>query len=529
MNSNRIIALITAMVMTLSLVACGGASKSVSSSDEQTTATEADVTISDNSAIDGENPWAGIVDTSKEMTMYVHVFGTDPTDMSEVLDLINARLMKLVNTKIELSFIALADWPTKYPLLLTGGDSIDLVYASGWNGYAENAKKGAFVELTPDFINTYMPMSAKMESEAAWKQAKVGDQIYAVPRNYTQNQSYGAVLIRKDIREKYGIPEVTDFDSYENFLFEVAANDKEGYGMYAFPSLPMVGEFMMPEQNVYTVYNNLVWCADDEPDADNLQFLYTTDAYHWYIEKMAEWAKRGVWPTSAISSTTHTFDQFSEGRSYSLAARLQEVGTYLRAAEALGGECEFVDIIPDGSYTRLSDYSGDMMAISSFSQDPERAALVLDILKCDKEINELCQGGIEGRHYIANDDGTRSNGPEYEDYEYSGWAWGLREGTYYREEAVDPRIASVEASFNEKLMPDNMWIFDGFSTDDTKYSAEIAVINSIVSEYQYSFDLGVYGDQTEEKYQEFVKKLNDAGLEKVMEEWINQAKTFTGT
>lgn len=136
---------------------------------------------------------------------------------------------------------------------------------------------------------------------------------------------------------------------------------------------------------------------------------------------------------------------------------------------------------------------------------------------------------IEGRHYIANDDGTRSNGPEYEDYEYSGWAWGLREGTYYREEAVDPRIATVEASFNEKLMPDNMWIFDGFSTDDTKYSAEIAVINSIVSEYQYSFDLGVYGDQTEEKYQEFVKKLNDAGLEKVMEELINQAKTFTGT
>jgi ABC-type glycerol-3-phosphate transport system substrate-binding protein len=461
--------------------------------------------------------------------MYVHVFGNEPTDLQEVLDLINERLVSLINTKIELSFISLADWPTKYPLLLTGGDSIDLVYASGWNGYPENAKKGAFVELTPEFIETYMPMSAKMEKEAAWNQAKVGNQIFAAPRNYTENQSYGAVLIRKDIREKYNIPEVTDFESYENFLFEVAANDKEGYGMYAFPSLPMVGEFMQPEKNIYTVYNNLVWNADDEPDADNLQFLYTTEEYHWYITKMAEWAAKGVWPTSAISSTTHTYDQFSEGRSYSMPARLQEAAEYMNDAEALGGECEFIDIIPEGHYTRLSNYNGDMMAISNFSQDPERAAVLLDILKCDKEINDLCQGGIEGRHYIANEDGTRSNGPEYQDYPYSGWAWGLREGEYYREEAVDERIAAVEASFTEKLMPDEMWIFDGFSTDDSMYTAEIAVINSIISEYRYSFDLGVYGDKTEATYQEFVKKLNDAGLEKVMDEWIRQAKEFTGT
>lgn len=477
-----------------------------------------------------DNPWAGIVDTSEQVTMYVHAFGSAPNDMGEVVDLINARLVELINTKIEVEFVSLSDWPTKYPLLLTGGDNIDLVYASSWNGYAENAKKGAFVELTDDFIKTYMPMTYKMQAPAGWAQARVAGKVFAAPRNYTENQSYGAVTIRKDIREKYNIPEVTDFESYQNYLYAVAENDNEGYGLYTFPSYPLFNHFLKPQQNLYDVYGNLVWCADDEPDADNLQFLYSTEAYHWYVTTMAEWAAHGVWPTSAINSTTHSNDQFEQGRSYSLGARIQEAQDFMEHCETTtGGECEYIDLIPADHYTRLSKYADDMMAISSFSQDPERAAVLLDILKTDQIVNDLCQGGIEGRHYIRNEDGTRSNGPEAADYPYSGWAWGLREKEYYLQPASDPRLKPVEESYTEKLMPDDMWIFDGFSTDDSLYKAEIAVINSIISEYQYSFDCGVYGDQTEAKYQEFMQKLDDAGLQKVMSEWIHQAKEYTGT
>ena len=54
----------------------------------------------------------------------------------------------------------------------------------------------------------------------------------------------------------------------------------------------------------------------------------------------------------------------------------------------------------------------------------------------------------------------------------------------------------------------------------------MAVINSIVEEYAQSFNLGIFGDETKAKYDEFVEKLNNAGLDKVMEECKNQYMTF---
>ena len=520
----RIIVVMLCAVMILSLAACGGKKETSGN-------TPGAVSTNDEGAVtvDPNNPWAGLVDTSKEETMVMYVIGTEPNDMDEVLELINERLMELVNTKLELNFISLADWPTKYPLILTGGDDVDIVYTSGWTQYTDQAKKGAFVEITDDFRSSYMPKTNEMEVEAAWKQAYVDGHVYAIPRNYTENQSYGSFVIRKDIMDKYGISEINTFEDLENFLYICAGNETEGYGYNVFPSLPMTGELMLPQENLFQVYNNLYWDADDVPAAsDKLEFLYMTDEYHEYILKMAEWAAKGVWPSNAISSTTHTTDQWDEGKSFINGARLQEAADMINQQETKGHEVVYVNLIPEGNYTRLSNYSGDMMAISSFSKNPERSAVVLDILKCDPQTQLLCQGGVEGRHYILNEDGTRSNGPEYEDYSWSAWAWGLREASTYLQEGVSEQITKIESEYKDCLMPDDMWIFDGFTTDDTKYKAEIAVINAIINEYQYSFDLGVYGDETEVKYQEFTEKLKEAGLDDAMAEWIRQAKEYTG-
>ena len=54
----------------------------------------------------------------------------------------------------------------------------------------------------------------------------------------------------------------------------------------------------------------------------------------------------------------------------------------------------------------------------------------------------------------------------------------------------------------------------------------LAVISSIVQEYGASFNIGLFGDETEAKYQEFVGKLEEAGLSKVMEECRTQYETF---
>ena len=52
------------------------------------------------------------------------------------------------------------------------------------------------------------------------------------------------------------------------------------------------------------------------------------------------------------------------------------------------------------------------------------------------------------------------------------------------------------------------------------------MISALVTEYQTSFSLGMFHDATQQTYEEFVAKLEEAGLSKYMEEWNRQRSEF---
>lgn len=67
---------------------------------------------------------------------------------------------------------------------------------------------------------------------------------------------------------------------------------------------------------------------------------------------------------------------------------------------------------------------------------------------------------------------------------------------------------------------------DSFVFDETPVKAEIAVLVSLREEYRPSFDLGVFGEETEAKLDEYMQKQKDAGLEKVMDEFRTQYGSY---
>lgn len=87
-------------------------------------------------------------------------------------------------------------------------------------------------------------------------------------------------------------------------------------------------------------------------------------------------------------------------------------------------------------------------------------------------MNTLIVGGIEGVHYTLVD-GKHKPTDAATNYPWSGWAWSLQDNDSPAEYTEDPR--------NEK-----------------------------------------FGDNTKAKYDEFVDKVNKAGLDKVTEECKNQ-------
>ena len=470
-----------------------------------------------------KNVWSGIMDISETRNIHLVVIGSTPADFDEVLEEINKKLLERINTTISVKIISLSEWNVIYPLMLSGGEQIDLIYTADWCDYSQEAMRHAFLELTDDFVRTYMPMSWENTPKTVWDQARISGKIYALPRTYTDNSSYGAVLIRDDILRLTGMETVDSYDSYEEFLLKSAHITPEGYPLVAFPSLPMVSMLMLPKEHMLTVCQELVWDTDSGIlNADQIQFMYDTEEYKAFCLRMAAWAKAGVWPSNAISGTIHTFRHLEEGRSFSAVVRMHEAQNYLDSLEKRGYPASCYCILDDDTYVRKNNYSGDMISVSIFSADPERAALCLDVLKNDKEINLLCQGGIEGRHYILNADGTRARGPEYSDYIWSDWAWALRNEQFYPQEKRSEEVRKVADQLDAHLLPEEDWPFNGFHTDDMACEDEITVIRSLIQEYEYSFNLGVFGDETEEKVAEFRNKLHDAGLDKVMQDWRAQ-------
>lgn len=75
-------------------------------------------------------------------------------------------------------------------------------------------------------------------------------------------------------------------------------------------------------------------------------------------------------------------------------------------------------------------------------------------------------------------------------------------------------------------MPDDVWVWDGFTGNEEEHSAQKAVIDSLISQYQYSFDLGVFGSETETQYDSFVDQLKQAGIDEVVAAWQQQAADF---
>ena len=479
-----------------------------------------------------DNPWTGVMDFSKQETIHIlaPTNSEPPEDLEKVSDAINERMLQLINTKVKITLIPLSSWLAMYPVILSGGEEIDLIYTSLWSDYRSLAEKNAFMELSEDFIGKYMPVSAERMPENAWKQASLNEKIFAVPKSYTDSSNYGVVLIRKDIMEKLGIEDVNSFDDYENFLLACADDrDLEYYGLYAFSTFSTSDMILLPSENLIRLSDNFIWDADEGTfDPDHIQFLYCTQEYKDHCLKMAEWAEAGVWPKYAYASNTHIFDQFEKGFSYSILLRTSEVNNRINNARMKGLDVICRCLLDEGASIKHGSFNEDMFAIPVFSSKAERAAVCLDVLKYDPVINLLCQGGIEGLHYINNSDGTYSLAENAGRYEWSNWAWPLRTEGIYLLEKENEDAARVLMEMNTHYIPYDEWVFDGFEFDESGVQDELTKVNQIIQENMFNFDIGVYREETAEKYNEFTDRLYRAGLSRIIDEYMLQARKFCG-
>ncbi|MDE6925072.1 MAG: ABC transporter substrate-binding protein, partial [Acetatifactor sp.] len=351
-----------------------------------------------------------------------------------------------------------------------------------------------------------------------------------VPKNNSSFNTYNVIAVRMDLLEKYGITTIDSWDSMKTALITLAQNEREN-GIYA------------NGQRGSNEFSDHLWWQNvgAEPLASGFSFMYYThgkedlpdwdkDVFYKYIcddtlklyLELAEMAQAGVWSPDRINDTTDAVDNFKSGKTASLIWNAS-APTAGRDMEASGiGTYDIFDVTPNAMAMRGS-YADDTVAITAKSKVPERAALVLDCLKGFPEVNNLVVGGIEGTHYILTEDGFRQEGPDAGNYNWGVWAWGITgkdTPMLYNEDVRQNKFGEICDS--KEYAP----LASAFTFDKTNVEAELAVIDGIVGEYDQSFNLGLFGSDTEAKYNEMVKRLEEAGIDKIMEECKAQYEAF---
>lgn len=84
------------------------------------------------------------LDTSKKVELQFYMLGDAPKDLSSIEAEINKMAEEDLNATVKFNYTTWTDWDQKYKLLLSSGQSIDLIFTADWTQYQAYAKKGAF-------------------------------------------------------------------------------------------------------------------------------------------------------------------------------------------------------------------------------------------------------------------------------------------------------------------------------------------------------------------------------------------------
>lgn len=535
------IGFILVLCMVFILAACG------KKGEMQTEDTSAKAKATDAPAQSSGTPeGTGVIDTSEHVTVKFVVMGNKPTNgqLEAGMEKLNAILNEKVNAELELYWVEWTDWQTQYNLLLASGDpTIDLIgTATDWLDAWPNAKKGAFLELTTDMLQTYAPKTYASVSEEHWNMCKLNGEIYLIPEdNYAQWINHGFML-RNDWAKEAGLTNGVhsweDLGTYFAYVkgskADVIPWDANASGQ-AFGNQLSGGYFQSKTSSIFIDGLDVpIFFGASKEDPFTLISPYMEgEEYVTFAKMMKEWGDAGYWREDVLNYAGDTAEEFYAGQSGAYQHHTQTYvtqSTYNMKARQPDAEVGFFSFSDESKNLCKVSITHGACAVGANSQHPERALMVYDLLRNDEECYRLFNYGIEGTNYIITPDGKldRPEGYDRDTMEFLGFFWwGRNDGLELDNATWYSGKDQVYADYNSYAIdyPYSQLVFE---TDDL--AAQMANLSEVYTGYVTAIAFGKAGDP-EKVVADFRKAMNDAGYEAVkaaIQTQLTEHKAYLG-
>jgi hypothetical protein len=363
-----------------------------------------------------------------------------------------------------------------------------------------------------------MPQINKNIPKIAWLESYTNGAIYGVPQDYN-NPEFKFCVVSDDLRTKYNLPPIKTWADLRTYLYTVAKNEPS-IQAYAAPANTTELTDVWNENQGYIWTNRttyMIWKNNNlqNPKPDDLEYLYCSDNFHKYVQEMKAWMDNGVFSKNVMNNNIPQADAFEQGQS---ASEFWNGSVFNNGhnmeKNVVGGKAGYYDLSPNFP-SWGEPYNNSLFAISSTSKNKERAALTLDLMHFNVKLGNLLRYGEEGKHYTIDSTGEAvETALGTSNYPADNWTWALRNGNLLKSaypSFYTPEMIDLSKSIEKRVYNPLIYVF---AFDTSSISTEWAVIQSVLNEYLPSLSCGIFGDQTEAKYQEFQQKLKDAGVYK---------------
>lgn len=507
MNTKKILALVLALVMALSLFA------GCNQNENKETKPYSDEIV----ASSGETIAA--TDLFKEhVTLrfcYPDTFGVaDYEEWDRIVEAVNEITKEKINATIEFEMIPLGEYTDKMAAKYQANEPWDVAFSGAWNPFASNAGLGAYKELDMDFLNTYAPDAMQLINNTAFEACTVNGKIYGVPLQQIYVRT-SAIRFDKDYVESLGFDysNITKLEDLEP-LMQLMKDDGMNVG------------FMTSDSNMYNLgsYFHFDFLAGwdipgtiiDTDESCTVVNQFDTETFRNYCKLMKDWFDKGYHDESVIMGETGNTERYVD---------INPAWQPGQDAQQSATEGKTIHSIPIGSAVlTTSAINATTHVISSNCEYPGRAMAFINLLTCDAELLNLICHGEEGIDWEWVDEDKKLI--EKLDSGYAGNYAFLVGNTFneYYTDAAAAEEGTLQQIAQMNLNADGSPVL-GFSFDASNVTNEIANCQAILPELLKPIMAGAV-DDVDAAIDNMNAQLEAAGMNTILTEMQNQVDAW---
>jgi len=465
-----------------------------------------------------------------EVPITIYVAGDKPKLQDQVNQYISEQTKSELNIKLTTNYIPWADYSTQIKLKAAAGENYD-IFLSFFGDLPGQISRKSALDITSLIAKDGADLKRVIPADL-WKSVTSTDgKIYGIPSVYPMTGMGRGFLVRKDLRVKYNLPEITDIASMENYFAAVKKNDPSLIPMLA-PNLGMIaGDKTLIDHYTYH------FGAGNADAAGALAIDVTQTPYKVVSSATAPVdlairaedvkAMANGWLEKDILTDTDRDGKFIQGKAAAMGGDLFNITDRQNSLtkNVPGAELELAIINKDGKWYG-TDPCNNFGVISSTSKNPERAVMFMNWMRKSKDNWNMFMLGKPGLTYTVAGDKVQVPAGTAPADKYNPCPWFAQQTDFITFFDTDPKsYIDALTSWNKlKIEPSSLATF---VYSNKNVLAEDAAVMKVITEEGKPITAGLITKDSDIK--KYYDDLDKAGLQKLITDAQTQLDAYLKT